>query len=224
MAKSKRVESTRVDLNWGFPTLHACVCVYMNNFWSGLKSLNLEAHYDVLVPRRVARIWKRGGLFWKSEKSANDLDPNFHCSWISFTRFVRKLRRNFSESSEIQTYFPPKIKWSPKKKKKKRSSPKLRLIFQPKSEIQTFFSAQNQVVSKKKKKTRSSPKLRLIFRPNSEIQTFEGRLFCYGGAIFHKKSASKAPKTCDFAYFTSQWGGLEPPPPPPPGYATAGTS
>ena len=32
MAKSKRVESTRVDLNWGFPTLHACVCVYMNNF------------------------------------------------------------------------------------------------------------------------------------------------------------------------------------------------
>ena len=35
-----------------------------------------------LVPsppsRRVARIWKRGGLFWKSEKCANDLDSNFH--------------------------------------------------------------------------------------------------------------------------------------------------
>ena len=28
--------------------------------------------------RRVARIWKKGGLFWKSEKSANYLDPNFH--------------------------------------------------------------------------------------------------------------------------------------------------
>ena len=85
--------------------------------------------------RRVARIWKRGvGLFWKSEKSANDLDPNFHCSWISFTRFVRKLRENFSESSEIQTFFPPKIRWSPKK----RSSPKLGLIFRPNPEIQTF--------------------------------------------------------------------------------------
>ena len=60
---------------------------------------------------------KKGGrgLFWKSEKSANDLDPNFHCSGISFTRFVRKLRRNFSE---IETFFQPKDRWSPKKKKK----------------------------------------------------------------------------------------------------------
>ena len=118
---------------------------------------------------------------------------------MSFARFVRKLRRNFSESSEIQAFFPPKNKWSPKKKKKvfteietdfsakiensnvfsaqkqvvskkKRSSTKLRLIFRPKSEIQTSFSAQKQVVSKNKKK-RSSPKLRLIFRPKSEIQT-----------------------------------------------------
>ena len=81
--------------------------------------------------RRVARIWKRGGgggggLFWKSEKSANNLDPNFHSSWISFTRFVRKLSRNISESSEIQTFFPPKIRWSPKKKF---------------TEIGTYFSA-----------------------------------------------------------------------------------
>ena len=82
--------------------------------------------------------------------------------------------------------FPPKIRWSPKKKKKK-------------------------------KKKRSSPKLRLIFRPKSEIQTFEGGLFSNGGgglfSIFHKKSASKAPKTCDCAYFTSQWGGSSPPAP-----------
>ena len=59
--------------------------------------------------------------------------------------------------SEIRTFFPPKIRWSPKKK---RSSPKLRVIFRPKSEISNVFSAQNQVVSKKKKK-----KLRVIFRP-----------------------------------------------------------
>ena len=62
---------------------------------------------------------EKGGLFWKTEKSANDLDPNFHCSWISFIRFVRKLRRNFSESSEIQRFFPSKMRWSPEKKKKK---------------------------------------------------------------------------------------------------------
>ena len=47
--------------------------------------------------------------------------------------------------------------------------------------------------------------------------TFGGGLF----SIFYQKSASKAPKTCDFAYFTSQWGELEPPPPrPPSGCAT----
>ena len=45
--------------------------------------------------------------------------------------------------------------------------------------------------------------------------------FPLGGlfSFFHQKSASKAPKTCDFAYFTGQWGVLEPPRPP--GYATA---
>ena len=142
---------------------------------------------------------KGGGLFWKSENYANDLDPNFHCSWISFTRFVQKLRRSFSESSKIQTFFPPKNRWSPKKKKK-----------QGLHRNWDWFFGQN-----RKKKKRSSPKLRLIFRPKSEIQTFQGGCFSLGGglfSIFHKKSASKPPKTCDFAYFTSQWGGLEPPP------------
>ena len=43
-----------------------------------------------------------------------------------------KLRLIFRPKSEIQTFFSPKIRWSPKKKKK-RSSPKLRLIFRPDS-------------------------------------------------------------------------------------------
>ena len=46
------------------------------------------------------------------------------------------MRLIFRPKSEIQTFFPPKIRWSPKKKK--RSSPKLRLIFRPISEIQKF--------------------------------------------------------------------------------------
>ena len=46
-----------------------------------------------------------------------------------------KLRVIFWPKSGIQTFFLPKIRWSPKKKKKKkkRSSPKLRLIFRPDS-------------------------------------------------------------------------------------------
>ena len=43
-----------------------------------------------------------------------------------------KLRVIFWPKSEIQTFFSPKIRWSPKKKKK-RSSPELRLILRPDS-------------------------------------------------------------------------------------------
>ena len=77
-----------------------------------------------------------------------------------------KLRVIFRPKSEIQTFFSPKFRWSPKKNK--RSSPKLRLIFRPKSEIQTFFSPKFRWSPKKKKK-RSSPKLRLIFRRISYV-------------------------------------------------------
>ena len=83
------------------------------------------------------------------------------------------MRRNVSESSEIQSFFPPKIRWSPKKKKKKkRSSPKFRVIFRPKSEIQRFFLPKIRWSPRKKKKKRSSPKFRVIFWPKSEIQRF----------------------------------------------------
>ena len=123
--------------------------------------------------RRVARIWKRGGgLFWKSEKWANDLDSNFHWSWISFRRIVRKLRRIVLESSEIERFFPPELTWSPKKKKKKkRSSPKFRVIFRPKSEIQRIFPPKLEVISKKKKK-KVFAKFRVIFGRDPQFKGF----------------------------------------------------
>ena len=84
------------------------------------------------------------------------------------------------------------------------------------------FSAQKQVISKNKKVfteietdfsarignlnnfsgriTATTPQLR---HPNS----FGGELFSF----FQQKSASKAPKMCDFAYFTGQWGGARAP-------------
>ena len=85
--------------------------------------------------------------------------------------------------------------------KKKRSSPRLRRIFRPKSEIQTLFQAESR---------------HLLHNFGTQFP-LEGGLF----SIFHQKSASKAPKTFDFAYFTGKWGRLEPPPPRlPRGYAT----
>ena len=145
---------------------------------------------------------EKGGLFWKNEKSADGLDSNFHCSWIRITRFVRKLRQNFSESSEMQTFFQPKNRWSPKKKKKKGLHRNW-----------DWFFGQNR-------------KFKRFFRPNHNMYfTTSAPNFLWWGLflIFHQKSASKAPKTWYFAYFTSQWGGSSPPALPP-GYVTARAS
>ena len=101
-------------------------------------------------------------------------------------------------------------------KKKKKVFAKIQSGFSAEIQHSKVFSAQNYVISKKKKKKRSSPKFRAIFLPISQVQTFEGGSFRMGGqfSIFHRKSASKAQRTCDFAYFTSQWGGSSSPRPP----------
>ena len=177
--------------------------------------------------RRVARIWKRGGggLFWKNEKSANDLYPNFHCSWSRITRYVQKLRRNFSESSEIQTFFQPKTRWSPKKKS---SSPNLRLIIRPKLEIQTFFQPKNKYSLKKKKGLHrnwdwffgQNLNFKRFFRPIYNMYfTTSAPNFLWGGAVFYfsPKIGLKSTKKVQFYILHKPMGGSIPPPP---GYAT----
>ena len=74
-----------------------------------------------------------------------------------------KLRVNFGPRSEIRTIFPPKIRCSPKKQKKKVFT-EIESEFWAEIGNSNDFSAQNQVFSKKKKK-RSSLKLRVVFRP-----------------------------------------------------------
>ena len=165
--------------------------------------------------RRVARIWKRGGLFWKSEKCANDLDSNFHRPWISFRRSVRNLRRNVSEKSEIQRFFPPKIRWSPKQNKKKKGlRQNSEWFFGRNPKFQRFFRPKLGDLQKKKKKKGLRQNSGRFFSQFRKFKRLRGALFVWGGlfSIFHRKSASKAQKSCDFAYFTSQWVGLEPPP------------
>ena len=98
--------------------------------------------------------------------------------------------------------------------------PKIETEFLGKLGNSNVFSAQKQMVSKKKKKVFTEIETDFpakIGNPNAfsgRITTCTSRLrhplsFEGGGlfSIFHQKSASKAPKTCDFAYFTSQWGG-----------------
>ena len=92
-----------------------------------------------------------------------------------FKRFFRpkssglqKKKKVFTEIetdfSEIQTFFPPKIRWSPKKKKKKKtSSPRLRLIFRPKSLGLAWWGGMHP------EKETDFLKWRLIFRPKSLV-------------------------------------------------------
>ena len=162
-----------------------------------------------------------GGLFWKSEKSANDLDPNFHCPWISFTRFVRKLRRNFSESSEIQRFFPPKIRWSPKKKKKKKKKKKvfseIETEFPAKIRNSKLFSAQKKVVSKKNKKKGLHQIWDWFFVQFRKFRRLRGGCFRMGGGYFQFFTNNRPQKHQKHAILhTSQanGGGSSPPAPP----------
>ena len=101
-----------------------------------------------MITRRVARIWKRGGYFEKVRKVQTTLtrilivlESVSHGLSENSDEVSRKARffSNFSKflgKLGIRRFFPPKNRWSPKKKK--RSSPKLSLIIRPNSEIQTF--------------------------------------------------------------------------------------
>ena len=101
--------------------------------------------------------------------------------------------------------------------------------FLGKLESSNLFSAQKQVVSKKKKKKvfteiESDFSARIgnsnVF--SHRIKTSTSRLrhpISFGAGCFQLRFCILAiftTKTCDFAYFTSQWGGSSPPP----GYAT----
>ena len=157
---------------------------------------------------------EKGGYFERVRKVQTTLTRIF----IVLESVSLGLSKNLDEISrnarKFKGFFRSKLGDPPPPKKKVIA--KIESDFSAEIRNSKVFSAQNQVVSEKEKKKRSSPKSSLIFRPTSGIQTFEGGLFSYGGglfSIFHKKSASNAPKTCDFAYFTSQWGGSSPPAP-----------
>ena len=170
--------------------------------WIRLKDLNKITIITNYSQAHSQDLEKGGGLFWKSEKCANDLDSNFHWSWISFRRFVWNLRRNVSESSEIQSFFSPKVGWSPQKKKKKKSSPKFRVIFWPKSEIQRFFLLKIRWSPKKKKK-------KVFAKIEAAISSNFANSDIWGGAIFHfsHQISLKSTKSMRFCTLHKPMGG-----------------
>ena len=162
--------------------------------------------------RRVARIWNKGELFWKSETTASDLDPTFNCSWI---RITRNWEGFSGQNWKFERFFSPKSGDLPKKKN---VFSKIETDFSAKVGNSNGFSTQKQVISKKKKNWDG------FFGQNWKFNGFSGRITAttsqlrhpnsFGGGLFsffQQKSASKTPKTCNFAYYTGQWG-IELPP------------
>ena len=79
----------------------------------------------------------------------------------------------FQPKSEIRTIFPPKIRWSPKKKKKVFTE--IECGFSAEIGNSNDFSAQNQVVSKKKKKKKKKGLYRNLvwfFNRNRKFERF----------------------------------------------------
>ena len=116
------------------------------------------------------------------------------------------------KNPKFKGFFRPKLGDLQKKEKKKKGLRRnSEWFFSQNSKV---FSAQNQVISKKKKKSLRQNSGRFFFQ-NFASSNVSGGLFSYGGglfSIFYRKSASKAQKPCDIAYFTNQWGGSSPPP------------
>ena len=144
--------------------------------------------------RRVARIWKKEGegLFWKSEKTANDLDTNFHCSWIRITRSVRFILKI---ETEILAKIGNLVAFSAQKQviSKKKVFTKIETDFQANIGNSNAFSGRI---------TTSTSQLRLPI-------SFGGGCFHF----FHQKSASKAPKNVQFCILYRPMRRLEPPAP-----------
>ena len=87
---------------------------YLSYMHSGV---GLGKIFQGAVHRRVARIWKRGGLFWKTEKCANDLDPEFSLVLNQFhticpkteTKFLGKLENSKVFSAQKQVLSKKKV-------------------------------------------------------------------------------------------------------------------
>ena len=165
---------------------------------------------------------KKGGLFWKSEKCAYDVDSRIFIDLESVSDGLSEIWDEMSRKHrKFKGFFRPKLV-DLQKKKKKGLRQNSEWFFGRNPKFKRFFRPKLGDLQKK----RSSPKFRVIFLPSfASSNVWGGALFVWGGlfSIFHRKSASKAQNTCVFAYFTSQchiFHFSQKIAPPPPGYAT----
>ena len=134
-----------------------------------------------------------------------------------------KLRVNFGPKSEIRTIFPPKFRWSPKKKKKKVFT-EIKSDFSAEIGNSNDFSAQIQVISKKKKNEKKKVFTEIESGFSAETVSFTVTLlfnYCYVRNYWKKLQLNIVRLCChNFLSLVEFWlGGGRAPWAPPPGYA-----
>ena len=111
--------------------------------------------FKIIIPRRVARIWKRGGAILKEWEVCKRPWLEFSLTLNQLQTICPKFEMKCLGKIGNSKFFRSKLgdlQIKKKKKKKKRSSPKFRVIFRPKSTIQSFFRPKLGDLQKKKKK------------------------------------------------------------------------
>ena len=156
--------------------------------------------YDKLTQARSQDLEKEMGLFWKSETTVSDLNPNFHCFRIRFKQFIKNWDGFFGRNLKLKRFFRAKTGDLEKKTK-------LRRIFRPKSAVETVFPL----------KDRWSPKKKRFFCPNhgNSFSTPSPNPFGGGAVfIFWAKIGVKSTRNVQFCILFRPMGGSSPPPPP----------
>ena len=134
-----------------------------------------QLQFSTSLGSSVARISQRRGLFWKFETSVNELDPNFHQSWIRLRRFfcqnqvISKKEKSLHQTSNG---FSSRKQVISKKK-----------VFASESAIFCVFSVD--LKKNKNKSTRHSPQLSASFLTMSgnkqltvQIRFFQTKMLC----------------------------------------------
>ena len=124
-----------------------CCHIFITNLYLKTACQSTKRLCCCSIPRKNTK-----SLYNKCSRPVADLENfgggNFKHKPSKLRMSSPKLRVIFRPKSEIRTFFLPKIRWSPKKKK---VFTEIESDFSAKIGNLNVFSAQNQVVSKKKK-------------------------------------------------------------------------
>ena len=176
------------DLHWVEPLALWDICNSLFSCQIQVKTKKILSKCGAPGQARSQDLEKGGGAILKEWEVCKRPWLEFSLTLNQFQTVCQNLRQNVSKRSKIQPFFPPKIRWSPKKKKKK----KKKKVF---AKIQGDFSSKI-----------------------SQVQTFQGGLFSHGGGYFQFFTENRPQKHKKHAILhTSQanGGGSSPPPAPP---------